>query len=93
MSANQNTLRPERLERLLFDLGIKRDVKSAFKADPDKLLQSYRLTEAEARLVKEFDVYELARIGVNSMALMGYWIQNEPSRSLSAYLQKLKGPQ
>lgn len=82
---------PEKIEKLLYDLGVRRDVKNAYKEDPDKLLNTYRLNEAEAALVKEFDVQKMVELGINSMAMMGYWLQVEPSRSLGKYLKKLNG--
>jgi len=80
-----------RLEHIVYDLGVKRDARNLFKENPAKLFKKYGLSGEEARMVKEFDVLKMAKVGVNSMAMMGYWASNEPSRSMGNYVKKLNG--
>lgn len=78
-----------RLETALYDLGVDRNAKSLFREDSDKFVARYRLTEAEAEALFDFDVAELQRLGANPMLTMGYWMQLEPSHDLQAYIAAL----
>jgi len=89
--AEKNTETLNRLEHIVYDLGVKRDVRKLFKEDQEKLWKIYRLQEEEIRIVKEFDVLKMVDIGVNSMAMMGFWITCEPNRNLGEYIKKLNG--
>ncbi|MCW2744538.1 MAG: hypothetical protein JWM48_1088 [Mycobacterium sp.] len=78
------------LEKVLYDLGVDRGAKKAFREDADALLARYRLTADEVRLLRDFDLYELAARGVNPMLLMGYWRLS--GESIPAYLGRIAAP-
>jgi hypothetical protein len=78
------------LEKVLYDLGVDRGAKKAFREDPDALLARYRLSTDEIRLLRDFDLYELAARGVNPMLLMGFWRLS--GESIPAYLRRIGAP-
>jgi hypothetical protein len=78
------------LEKVLYDLGVDRGAKKAFREDPGALLARYRLTADEVRLLREFDLHELAARGVNPMLLMGFWRLS--GESIPAYLRRIGAP-
>ncbi|HEY0360534.1 MAG TPA: hypothetical protein VGD11_18290 [Mycobacteriales bacterium] len=78
------------LEKVLYDLGVDRGAKKAFREDPDALLARYRLSADEVRLLRDFDLHELAARGVNPMLLMGYWRLS--GESIPAYLRRIAAP-
>ena len=78
------------LEKVLYDLGVDRGAKKAFREDADALLARYRLTADEVRLLRDFALYELAALGVNPMLLMGYW--RLTGKSIPSYLGRIAGP-
>ena len=81
------------LELVLYDLGVKRDARKAFREDADALLSKYRLTSDEAQMVKRFDVLGMYRAGASPMLTMGFWQMCEESRSMSAYIKRMNGAQ
>lgn len=78
------------LERLLHQLCVDRPTKQRFKDEPEKLLSRLALSEEEKQMVLSFDVAALQRHGVNPMLTMGYWQENAPNRSPSAYMRALR---
>lgn len=77
------------LEKVLWDLSVDRDSKNRFREDPDEFLGRYHLTDAERRMVREFDVRGLADAGVSTMLTMGYWMQLESSHDMGRYLARM----
>jgi hypothetical protein len=78
------------IEQLLYDISIKRDVRKRFKDEPDAMLAVYPLTDDERFLIKAFRVGDLYRRGVNPMLTLGFWMEAEGSRSMSAYLRRMQ---
>ena len=78
------------LEKLLHQLCVDRMTKQKFKEDAEKVLARYDLSEEETNMVLTFDVAGMQKHGVNPMLTMGYWQENAPSRSISAYTQALR---
>lgn len=58
------------IERALFEIAASPVSIARYKEDPDATLGSYRLTEEEISLVKEMDVREIVRRGLNPMLAM-----------------------
>ncbi|MFC3050663.1 extradiol ring-cleavage dioxygenase [Kordiimonas pumila] len=80
-----------RLERVVYDLGVNRDAKQKFREDAARFLAGYNLTAEEQELITTFDVKKLAELGVSPLALMGYWIQVEPTRHMGTYMKRMQG--
>ena len=78
------------VEQALYDVSVKRDVRTQFREDADTLLASYPLTQEERLLIKGFEVGELYRRGVNPLLTMGFWTAAAGERSLIAYLQCMR---
>lgn len=78
------------LEKVLYDLGVDRAAKKAFRDDPRALLATYRLTAEEIELICDFDLHALRGRGVNPMLLMGYW--QLARQDMNAYLRRIAGP-
>lgn len=78
------------VEKLLYQLCIDRSVKQRFKEESDKLLERYALTDEERHWVQTFDVAALQKHGVHPMLTMGFWQENSPNRSPSAYMKALR---
>jgi len=79
------------LEQVLYDLGTRRDARSAFAQDAQAFLARYRLPASAAKMVAEFDVAALQRAGVSPLLTYGYWMTNAPTRTRAAYLAQLRG--
>jgi hypothetical protein len=80
------------VEKALYDLGVDRASKTAFREDPDAFLGRYRLAADEHAMVAAFDVAALIALGVNPMLTMGYWIEVAPDRSMRSYLARVRAP-
>jgi hypothetical protein len=81
------------LELALHDLSCKRSAREQFAQDAPAFLGRYRLEEAEARAVRDFDVAALQRRGVSPLLTLGFWMTNEPGRSRAQYLERLRAQQ
>jgi hypothetical protein len=80
------------LELVLHDLGVRRDARKAFKDNPEQFLAGYSgLDPRERAIVQTFDIRTLLDCGANPMLIMGYWMMNEGSRSMSGYLKSANG--
>lgn len=79
------------LEQVLYDLSTRRDARAAFAEDPQGFLTRYRLTPDATKMVADFDLAELQRIGVNPLLTYGYWMTNAPKKTRAAYLARLRG--
>ncbi len=80
------------VEKVLYDLSMSGKTRKSYSADPPGFLASYNLTESETAEIINFRVAGMLASGVNSMLLMGYWMQLEPSRSIRNYLAALRQP-
>lgn len=78
------------LEKVLYDLGVDRPTKKAFREDPRALLAAYRLTDEEIELICDFDLHALRKRGANPMLLMGYW--QLARQDMDAYVRRIAGP-
>lgn len=81
----------EMLETVLYRLNVDRAAKRALADDADSWLRETRLHDDEQRLISTFDVRGLLDRGVNPMLVVGYWLECEPSHSLSGYLRRAGG--
>ncbi|HYQ38402.1 MAG TPA: extradiol ring-cleavage dioxygenase [Pseudomonas sp.] len=77
------------LERVLWQLSVERAAKERFREDAPKFLGRFDLTDEEKRMVVEFDVGALQRLGVNPMLTMGFWQELSPNRSMRLYKERL----
>jgi protocatechuate 4,5-dioxygenase alpha chain len=80
------------LELVLHDLSTKRPARTAFGEDPAAFLSRYKLTGAEADMVKNFDVAAMQACGVSPLLTLGFWMLNEPGKSRAQYIKRLKQP-
>ncbi|WP_109477561.1 extradiol ring-cleavage dioxygenase [Paraburkholderia sp. C35] len=78
------------LERVLHQLSVDRASKQRFRDDAQGFLQRFALTEAERKMVLDFDVFEMQQVGVNPMLTMGFWQELSPNRDMRAYMAKLR---
>lgn len=79
------------LETVLYRLNVDRKAKKAFAGDAEAWLGETRLDDAEQRLISRYDVRSLLDQGVNPMLVVGYWLECEPSHSLTGYLRRASG--
>jgi hypothetical protein len=79
------------LELALYDLGVKRDARTAFQQDAEAFLGRYRLDDVERGLLKTFDVRALQERGASALLTIGFWMTNAPDKSRAAYLARLRG--
>ena len=77
------------LERVLWQLSVERAAKERFRDDARKFLARFDLSDEEKRMVVEFDVGALQRMGVNPMLTMGFWQELSPSRDMALYKERL----
>ena len=77
------------LETALHDLGVKKQARAEFAADPARFLSGYRLDQHEVDMVRNFDVLGLQKAGVSALLTLGFWMMNEPGRSRAQYLDRL----
>jgi hypothetical protein len=80
------------VEKVLYDLSMSGKTRKTYVADPASFLASYNLSESETAEIMNFQVAGMLAKGVNSMLLMGYWMQLEPSHSIRNYLAALRQP-
>ncbi len=80
----------EAVELVLYELGVKREARAGFAADPSAFLARYAVTEAESAMVTEFDVAAMQGCGVSPLLTMGFWMMNHPRRSRQEYLDQLQ---
>jgi hypothetical protein len=78
------------MELVLYDLGVKRDVRTAFAADADALLARYALDAQEAGMIRSFDIAGLQARGVSPLLTYGFWLMNSPAKTRAAYLDRLR---
>ena len=77
------------LERVLWQLSVERAAKERFRDDARKFLARFDLSDEEKRMVVEFDVGALQRLGVTPMLTMGFWQELSPSRDMALYKERL----
>jgi hypothetical protein len=80
----------EAMELVLHDLGVKREVRSAFAENAAAMLARYALDESEAAMIRDFDVAALQARGVSPLLTYGFWLMNAPTRTRAAYLERLR---
>lgn len=77
------------IEQLLYDLGSSGRSRKAYVNEPEAFLARYRLTAEERALVREEDVGELFRRGLNPMLLMGFYMSLHGPASMGEYLARV----
>jgi protocatechuate 4,5-dioxygenase alpha chain len=80
----------EAMELVLYELGVKREVRTAFTADAPALLSKYALDQQEAAMIRDFDVKALQARGVSPLLTYGFWLMNAPTKTRAAYLERLR---
>ncbi len=83
----------EAIELALCDLGVKREARAGFQADPALFLSRYAVDEAEAAMICSFDIAGLQARQVSPLLTIGFWMMNHPSRSRREYLDRLRAGQ
>lgn len=77
------------LEKVLWQLSVDRSAKERFRADAQRFLGRFDLTQDEVDMVLGFDVRRLQNAGVNPMLTMGFWQELAPDRSMALYKRSL----
>lgn len=80
----------EAIEVALYDLGVKREARTGFAADPQAFLARYALDADEAAMIRDFDVAGMQARNVSPLLTMGFWMMNHPSKSRGDYLDQLR---
>lgn len=78
------------IEQALYDISVRREIRTRFKEDPQTVLAGYALTADEQQLIAAFKVADLYRRGVSPLLTMGFWMTAAPERSLPAYLRSMR---
>lgn len=78
------------IERVLHQLTMDRSAKQRFRSDASDYLARYPLTDAERRMLLDFDVAGLQALGVNPMLTMAYWQELSRSRDMRQYMAALR---
>ncbi|RYZ10936.1 MAG: extradiol ring-cleavage dioxygenase [Comamonadaceae bacterium] len=78
------------MELVLYDLGVKREVRTAFGADAAAVLARYALDDTEAGMIRDFDIAGLQARGVSPLLTYGFWLMNAPTKTRAAYLERLR---
>ncbi|MCO1367055.1 hypothetical protein [Burkholderia multivorans] len=71
-------------------MSVDRAAKQRFREDADGFLRRFALSDAERRMVVDFDVLALQHAGVNPMLTMGFWQELSPDRDMRAYMRRLR---
>lgn len=79
----------EAVEVVLYDLGVKREAREAFRESAETFLSKYALDETEAALIRDFDIAGLQARKISPLLTIGFWMMNHPSRSRTAYVDRL----
>lgn len=77
------------IEQLLYDLGSSGRTRKAYAADPEAFFARYALTADEQALIRDENVGELFRRGLNPMLLMGFYMGLHGPASMREYLAKM----
>ncbi|CAN5275300.1 hypothetical protein BH10PSE14_BH10PSE14_18540 [soil metagenome] len=77
------------VEQCVFDLGNSGRVRKGYAAEPEAFLARYALSEGEKTLIRDMDVAELFRRGLNPMLLMGFYMSFHGPASMADYLRKM----
>lgn len=77
------------LEQTLYDLGVKREARTAFAEDSAAWLARQGLQPDEVAMVRDFDIAALQAAGVSALLTYGFWMMNAPERTRAAYLARL----
>ena len=78
------------MEMVLYDLGVKREARTAFAEDAASFLARYGVDEGEAKAISGFDVAAMQKSGVSALLTYGFWMMNAPVKSRATYLEKLR---
>jgi hypothetical protein len=80
------------VERFLWDLCNVPDRFALYRADPEKMISDYRLSEAEKRMLSGLKVRALMDYQVNPMLIMTAWNALIGSDKIGEYLAQLNAP-
>lgn len=76
------------MELVLYDLGIRREARTAFSEDTAAFLKRYGVDEKEADLISSFDMAGLLKAGVSPLLTYGFWMMNASVKTRAAYLER-----
>ncbi len=76
------------MELVLYDLGVKREARTAFSEDAAAFLKRYGADEKEVDMISSFDMAGLLRAGVSPLLTYGFWMMNAPVKTRAAYLER-----
>ena len=60
------------VQKFIWELDRNRPLKEKFKSDPDSVLNTYQLTDAEKRILKEVDAWALRGMEVHPILIRQY---------------------
>ena len=76
------------MELVLYDLGVKREARTAFSEDAAAFLKRYRVDQKEVDMITSFDMARLLSAGVSPLLTYGFWMMNAPVKTRAAYLER-----
>ena len=76
------------MESVLYDLGVKREARTAFGEDAAAFLKRYGVDAREAAMISGFDMAALLKAGVSPLLTYGFWMMNAPVKIRAAYLER-----
>lgn len=79
------------MELVLYDLGVKREARTAFSEDGAAFLSRYGVDASEAAMISGFSVAQLLQRGVSPLLTYGFWMMNAPVKTRAAYLERCRG--
>lgn len=77
------------VEQCVFDLSTSGRTRKGYAAEPEAFLTRYALSDEEKALIRDQDVAELFRRGLNPMLLMGLYMGFHGPASMPDYLKKM----
>ena len=80
------------VEKLLYEICNSGARAEEYRRERESLLGRYALTDAELKLVRDFDVQGLSAHGVNPMLIMTAWNTLVGPDHIGEYLGKLNAP-
>ena len=78
------------VELVLYDLGVKREARTAFGEDAAAFLNRYGIDSDEAAMISSFDMARLLKAGVSPLLTYGFWMMNAPVKTRAAYLERCR---
>ncbi|WP_090131628.1 hypothetical protein [Limnohabitans sp. Rim11] len=76
------------MELVLYDLGVKREARTAFGEDAAAFLKRYGVDASESEMIRSFNMAGLLKAGVSPLLTYGFWMMNAPVKTRVAYLER-----